>query len=322
MQGTNLVELERLVSPERLSSYACLTGTTDTSSLLRAYLWNKRLSSALFPVLQCLEVSLRNSIHSAACTHFRNQNWFDQLTRYHGDAQFRKELAHPSTGVSFGNDWYRRGVSKGRRQNRKVWKSRHEMMLERAKRQLQKAGKASTPGAIIAELTFGFWTKLFERGYFDPTDQRLPWPHIEHLVFPTLTPVERRFSSVHPKLLTLNQLRNRLSHHEPVWKDSSVHDAQTAMAFLDDFIDQTVDLLRGISRERYNVLLRSGQLSLLQGLATQRALDHYLYGDFGEQFDKRKLKRNLARCVNHPQVGEFIVTSKGSPILIASLCTP
>ena len=43
------------------------------------YLWNIALCESLYPALQCLEVTLRNSIHDSATTAFDNSEWYESV---------------------------------------------------------------------------------------------------------------------------------------------------------------------------------------------------------------------------------------------------
>lgn len=43
------------------------------------YLWNMALCESLYPALQCLEVTLRNSIHDSATMAFGNPQWYESV---------------------------------------------------------------------------------------------------------------------------------------------------------------------------------------------------------------------------------------------------
>ena len=89
--------------------------------------------------------------------------------------------------------------------------------VEGAKRQLRREGKPIQPGRVIAELTFGFWTALFNRHYVTAG----LWPGLLPDVFPGLT-TGRTIGTVRPRLEEVRRLRNRVFHHEPVWNDSDL----------------------------------------------------------------------------------------------------
>lgn len=78
-----------------------------------------------------------------------------------------------------------------------------------ARDRLRKAGKTETPGRVVAELNFGFWRFLLDKRY-----QPILWAQALRHAFPNLTPQTRR--SVYRPVVQLNELRNRIAHHEPV----------------------------------------------------------------------------------------------------------
>ena len=73
MQHTILAPCVSALSRERLSGYG-LPSTSEADALAR-YLWNAALSEALYPVLQTLEIALRNSLSNAAAAQFGAVDW-------------------------------------------------------------------------------------------------------------------------------------------------------------------------------------------------------------------------------------------------------
>lgn len=90
--------------------------------------------------------------------------------------------------------------------------------------------QAQTTGKVIPELKFVFWQKLFTARH----DQRI-WNRQLHRILPNLDsnqaiPVSRY--QVYNELEALRKLRNRIAHHEPIFKRS----------LRDDF-DKIMDLI-------------------------------------------------------------------------------
>jgi len=79
MQNQNNIfdELSTLFSQERLAGYLRHTDCNNKSDALIAYSWNIELSQALYPALQVLEITLRNSLHRAITTAYKTSYWFD-----------------------------------------------------------------------------------------------------------------------------------------------------------------------------------------------------------------------------------------------------
>lgn len=81
MQDPNHIffdELSIIFSQERLRAYLnhAKCGNNKTDALI-AYAWNMELSQSLYPALQVLEITLRNSLHQAISTTFQTEYWFD-----------------------------------------------------------------------------------------------------------------------------------------------------------------------------------------------------------------------------------------------------
>ncbi len=59
-------EPRRLITQSRLSSYSTSIATENDAQLFGAYSWNLAVVGAFYPLLQIIEVSLRNAISNAA----------------------------------------------------------------------------------------------------------------------------------------------------------------------------------------------------------------------------------------------------------------
>ncbi len=107
----------------------------------------------------------------------------------------------------YGNDWY---------DNHHIpltYFATHD--IARAKQTLSKNGKAITPPNMVSELSFGFWVSLLSHGHQGAYHNKL-WIPALHKGFPNLQHKKRK--TVHNKLNYLRMLRNRIAHHEPIFK--------------------------------------------------------------------------------------------------------
>lgn len=319
MQDIDASDIELHISQPRLRTYTQLAGTNDTKKLIGAYQWNKRVASALYPILQCLEVTLRNAIHTAAKQHFNTPDWYDRITSVAGNDKFS---AYIRRNPQQANQFYRRGVSTGRRNNRKRWVSNHENMIKQAKDKLVRANQQATADAVIAELMFGFWVGLFESHYNDIHSQDRLWPHLESKVFPNLKPADRVHSQIHSKLEPIKKLRNRLSHHEPVWKHSTVNNSVTAVQYLNSIAEDIINLINGISTHRKELLFQSGKISYFKGICSEECLSYYLEGTPTRKIDKRRLKRYVERAIRQPQIAPVVIIDNQKPKLVVDLWLP
>jgi hypothetical protein len=164
------------LSAERLQPYR-RPQDSDALDALARYCWNMALCESLYPMLQVLEVVLRNALHA-------------RLTALHGPT------------------WYTAtGVLDPREANE----------VAEAHTTLQRRHKPQTPGAVIAELTFGFWTSLFDRRYEQTLGRQLLQKTPASTRVFSYAGTQRQLPLLRRRLHTIRQLRNRVFHHEPIW---------------------------------------------------------------------------------------------------------
>ncbi|NHZ90156.1 hypothetical protein F2P45_14180 [Massilia sp. CCM 8733] len=165
-------DLERHFSPARLGRYRALCAGDDVKAA-SVYVNNMLLAGAMMPMLSVLEIALRNGIHRRMSALSQRPDWWEALA---GDPAFARQTKEV-TG---------------------------------AKERLQRRAEAATSDKIIAELTFGFWSSLFNGG-FTP----IVWKDLR-LVFPRCPKAQRKRNAVSSALNQMRDLRNRVFHHEPL----------------------------------------------------------------------------------------------------------
>jgi Abi-like protein len=173
MQVHDASKIKKTLSVERFESYRCSPNDPD-EQVLACYLRNIQLSEALYPAFSILEVTLRNQLHHALCHKVQTQSWYTHQPE--------------------------------------VLASAEQAEIQKAKDYLLQHGKPLEPGRIIAELNFGFWTRLFHPYY----EQKL-WPFLIPDVFPYAPRWTRERKKLLKRLNSFRLLRNRVSHHEPIW---------------------------------------------------------------------------------------------------------
>jgi len=98
--------------------------------------------------------------------------------------------------------------------------------VNKARRRVRELGRPESPGRVVAELSFSFWKFLLARRY----EATLWTPHLRH-AFPHLRPQSREH--VFAALETLNVVRNRVAHHEPIYRRDLNGDMLTLFRVLD-----------------------------------------------------------------------------------------
>ena len=175
-------ELVNIISQSRLSTY-----NNDIS----LYIWNTKLSENFFFLLQNLEVGLRNAIYNAFLKQYPKQDFF----------------------YLFETNLNSRYLSKKEFHSRECWK-----MLCSVKYKLKKQNIKITQDKIIAELNFGFWTKILQDKHYSNL-----WRNIFEDVFPYKNITKSIDVSKYETAIIFNDLRvfrNRVFHYEPIFNKS------------------------------------------------------------------------------------------------------
>lgn len=178
LQDLTFAELERILSQPRLDGYR--RGGVDEKTVVARYLWNLALAEALHPSLHIMEVAFRNALDRSVANHLGDPNW---LVNNASDSPASTLLPERS---------------------REAVTAAHE--------NLAKAKKPIEQGRMVAELSFGFWTSLLNRGY-----ERRLWPAQLGNTFPGHPAANRTRSTFSKRFNEIRNLRNRVSHHEPIW---------------------------------------------------------------------------------------------------------
>lgn len=174
-------EFEQVFSPERMRKYrvAC---NDDTRKAMTLYRYNLRMSQEMFAVISCFEVALRNRI--------------DLLMK-----------------ARWGNDWLRDFILPGGVfcNDRRVEKTRK--IIEKAYNGLVQNGTYSH-AKLLSEMEFGVWKYMFSNVQYQLSGQILlkSFPNK-----PTSSKQHRYDNSyIFVELDYINNLRNRIAHHEPI----------------------------------------------------------------------------------------------------------
>lgn len=163
-------DLEIALSLERFTRYLAWAGG-DRKRAIELYTLNTKISESLYIPLQMLEVALRNRIH-AVMAEARHEGWFHDKGFLLGDRQ-PEQLAKAMSDVADAN-------------------------------------KEPTPGRLVAELTFGFWTGMFGTPYEDL------WQTTLHRIGKKPNGKGLRRKDFSAPLTPIRTLRNRIAHHEPI----------------------------------------------------------------------------------------------------------
>jgi len=165
--------VDQIISQERLEPYLN-HNQKDISKALKHYKGNIIISASFYPPLSILEIGLRNAIVYQLTRKFEDKEWYN-----HKDF------------IKIAN----------RFQIDKLSQARTNILSEK---------KEITPGRIISELSFGFWTSLFDVKF-----EMTLWKNLR-LAFPNCPKNIRKRKTMSSKFNGIRKLRNRIFHHEAI----------------------------------------------------------------------------------------------------------
>ena len=202
----------------RMNRYL-LACSSNSRKAMTLYRKNLQLSQELFTVISCFEVALRNAIDR-------------QVT------------------PSFGNDWLKDAAAHGGVfDNPRCRLTRDNINDAISKLHVYSHYK------LVAELGFGFWRFMFAQHQFNATNRILL------RVFPSKpisTPtLQYNHTYIFNQLAKLNDIRNRIAHHEPIC-----------------FVAQQPIKDTNYTRQHYNLALQLFQWMQIDEAALLYGLDH------------------------------------------------
>lgn len=133
------------------------------------------------------------------------------------------------------------------------YENHHGVLEEEAENDIERARvrrkrKPESPGQIVSELTFGFWRFLLTKRY-----RSTLWPWALQHAFPNVDNKGR--SQIPDRVARLNDLRNRVAHHEPIHTRKLEADLSDCEHVLDAICPTTKDW--ALQRARVEAVLLS-----------------------------------------------------------------
>ena len=170
-------DFEKIISRPRLDRYL-LACKGDTKKAMTLYRLNLRLTQEMFTLISCFEIALRNSIDKICSAEF-GSNWLKESIKPNG-----------------------------------IFNSSKCKYSQKTINYILKNNPNKSNHKIISELGFGFWRYMFAQNQFNATNRILL------KIFPEkpISTAEKQYNNkyIFNKLASLNQLRNRMAHHEPI----------------------------------------------------------------------------------------------------------
>lgn len=211
-------EFEGIMNPARMNRYLLACGG-NTRKAMNLYRKNLQLTQELFTVISCFEVALRNAIDATVT---------------------------PTLGV----DWLRDAVAPGGAFDTPKCRLTRDNIKDAIKKL-----HFYSHHKLVAELGFGFWRFMLAQNQFNATGRILL------RVFPSkptsTQAIQYNNTYIFNQLAHLNNIRNRMAHHEPIC-----------------FVPQQPVISTTYSRQHYNLILQLFQWMQIDEAALLYGLDH------------------------------------------------
>ena len=274
--ASELHDLQLTTSAARLSSYPQFLGTTTAAEAYGAYMWNVAISAAFTPIVHAVEVGFRNALNN-------------------------------EMSATYGNHWFEHWVVKDAntlRANGKLAatkKSTGERLVEEAVKKITSrdhpkgapAGYKPSWQRILAEMTFGFWVNFLVKRFWDINTKSKLWPNHLTGVFPGAPSRMKVPGSLHNAFGEIVDMRNRIHHHEPLWKHHSVSSCADALSHLNGQLGSALEKLDYLGRGQRATLERYGVVAAIEELCTQSAFNRFTGRNLGDARPYRSVKKDL-----------------------------
>lgn len=212
------IKLKKGLSSQKLDSYARYLGCSNDKELIATYMVLQSLQEMFYLPMQLVEITLRNHINDAIKSHSLKKGFTQNQS----------------------NRWYNR-IPQGHTSQNQV-----RAAISKASREVR--GRGSNHNDVVSRLTFGFWVYLLDTPHRITGTSHQLWPFINSQVFPNSG--GKGIPALFNDLNTLNKLRNRLFHHEPIWSGSGVNTKQKALDKLQSKHDLIIQVLGYLSEDK------------------------------------------------------------------------
>ena len=170
-------DFANIISPVRMNRYLEACNG-DSRKAMTLYRKNLQLSQEIFTIISCFEISLRNAI-DYKCSQILGENWLKESIELNG---------------IFNNNKCR------------LTKQNIEDSLVKIRQY--------NHNKLVAELGFGFWRYMFAQNQYNATSRILL------KIFPSKptssATLQYDNTYIFNQLAKLNEIRNRIAHHEPI----------------------------------------------------------------------------------------------------------
>lgn len=282
----NSANFETIISKPRLDSYKGYFKTKKTEESIGLYVWNSELASNFNNLISLFEIALRNNIHRT-------------MSLYYSYPQFSTSSIH----------WYDK--IRGRLKSESI-KKIEDIRFRKGKLRVAIV-PAPTPDEIVSRLTFGVWPNILSSIDARYADQLLSNIFPNHPL--SSSPLQWKDPILRGKALNyiyeINAFRNRIAHHEPIWKFPAIVDTSSKKPLIihPETLNETDSVYRfnrilrfldeafsSINHDLYLDVLQSSWRNRIDFLISNRGIQRYRelkYCAHNNVMTKERFKRDF-----------------------------
>jgi len=280
------------LSGPRIRSYQRYFGANYTDEMiLGCYKWNDEVSSTLFKVITLIEIVMRNRMHSALSQHYFNVNK-KVVANCKPHIKPWNYMNTATIGNQFSCNWYEAEILE-----RKSLDNIHNKTHHYRNKTPFTGHRRPSPDDTISSLTFGFWSSIIGK------NPAIDWDNILGVIYPKhrASSTQQWGSHIQKKRLIyrlelVRDFRNRIAHHEPIWKLPALLDEtppvgngkrnvllgasvtqQESISRLRSIYSKHSELLRWMSQEIYADLKASTLHSKMLWLCSKEGFDAHVH---------------------------------------------
>lgn len=223
MQPDNYNLLFEALSEPRIGAYKNYFGNSLTDAqLFGCYQWNESISLTFFKLITIIEIVMRNRMHEALSSHYFNHTKKIVNNTRTSNSKWTYDL-HTTQGHQQSCNWYNAVDSASNSILNSLSLSKIHSKTHNSRGKAIAANRAPSPDDIVSSLSFGFWSSLVDKC------PDLNWDNLLVSIFPKHrtsnsnqwnSPIEQKKLSY--RLDLIRDFRNRIAHHEPIWKFSEL----------------------------------------------------------------------------------------------------
>ncbi|MEL5407415.1 Abi family protein [Serratia nevei] len=292
------------ISLSRLESYKTAFSLKNNTEALGMYVWNKKLCGEFLPILQLLEVSLRNSIYNG---HIALQ------AKKLADLGIKEEEIATNIDYNWLQNFFLSTTSPDF--------SKTQAALNNVISELNKYAIPITPDNIVSKISFGVWSNICTaRHEISNTDSLRIWPDLLQYVFPGKVV---SLAKIESDVKQINYLRNRIAHHEPIWKKYGNFTLKQHINSIINDAALCVNFINYINPSNLKVVELLTSLQQIEHLCKKETIDSFLeagknisslkHNDIQQWIDSNIQDSRINGKIFSVKLNEVIVQSQAMP---------